>query len=151
MKRIRNTLSWLGLVVVASLFAGGCAQVGSTSAQHESNTNIVKLTAATFQQQVLASSKPVLVDFWAPWCGPCRMLAPTISEIADEYKGRVLVGKVNVDDEAALAQKYGIEGIPAVLIFKDGKPVQNLVGLREKKEYQAALNPLVGSAAGAGR
>ncbi len=152
MKRTGNTLPLLSAFACASLFAAGCAQVGSTnSAQHESNTNIVKLTAANFQQLVLASSQPVLVDFWAPWCGPCRMLAPTISELADEYKGRVVVGKVNVDDEAALSQKYGIEGIPAVFIFKDGKPVQNLVGLREKKEYQAVLNPLAGPAPAAGR
>ena len=132
-----------GAAALLGLFGGGCAQVNNTSAQHETNTNIVKLTSANFQQQVLASTKPVVVDFWAPWCGPCRVLGPTISALADEYQGRVVVGKVNVDDEGALAQKYGIESVPAVFIFKDGKPVQTLVGLREKSEYQALLNPLV--------
>jgi thioredoxin 1 len=132
-------------LALATLLVGGCAQVGSNTAQQETNTNIVHLTAGNFQKQVLASTKPVVVDFWAPWCGPCRTLAPTISQLADQYQGRVVVGKVNVDDEGALAQKYGIEGIPAVFIFKDGKPVQTLVGSREKKEYEAILNPLVGA------
>src|SRR5262245_24083598 len=102
--------SWLmiGMSALAGWLLSGCAQVGSSSAQHESNTNIVKLTSANFQQQVLASTKPVMVDFWAPWCGPCRALAPTISELADEYQGRIVVGKVNVDDESALSQKYDI-------------------------------------------
>ena len=132
-------------------FGGGCAQVGTSSAEHETSTNLVKLTAANFQAQVLASTKPVVVDFWAPWCGPCRVLGPTISALADEYQGRVVVGKVNVDDETALSEKYGIEGIPAVIIFKGGKPVHTLVGLREKSEYQALLNPLVGPASAVAR
>jgi thioredoxin 1 len=133
-------------ILSAALAAGIVAWLvsGCESAQHdETSTNVVKISAASFNQQVLASSKPVVVDFWAPWCGPCRTLAPTISALADEYQGRAVVGKVNVDDEGSLAEKYKIEGIPAVLIFKDGKLVQSLVGLREKSEYQAVLNPLV--------
>lgn len=151
MKRENSVLVGLGFSAVLALALAlgfGCAQMGANSALHESSTNVVKLTAANFQQQVLASSKPVLVDFWAPWCGPCRALGPTISELADEYKGRVVVGKVNVDDETALSEQYKIEGIPAVLIFKGGKPVENLVGLREKKEYEAVLQTLLGPSAG---
>ncbi len=138
----------ISAIVALLALAAGCADVGGKQALHEANTNIVKISSASFSQQVLASTKPVLVDFWAPWCGPCRRLAPTISELADQYQGRLVVGKVNIDDEPGLAEKYGVEGIPAVIIFKDGKVVQNLVGLRDKAEYQAVLNPLTGSAPG---
>ena len=100
--------------------------------------------AEAFDALIKGSSEPVVVDFWAPWCGPCRTLAPTVAEIAAEYKDRAVVGKVNVDDEAALAEKYRIEGIPAILIFKDGKMVQNMVGVRPKADYQAVLSTLVG-------
>lgn len=148
MKKLGTYVSVCAVVALTGWLASGCAQTNGSAGQHESNTNIVKFTGANFQQQVLASSKPVVVDFWAPWCGPCRALAPTISDLADEYKDRVVVGKVNVDDEVGLSEKYNIEGIPAVFIFKDGKPVHQLIGLREKKEYQELLNQLVTAAPG---
>ncbi len=82
----------------------------------------------------------VLVDFWADWCMPCKMLAPTIDRISEEYKGRVLVGKVNIDDNQELAEKYGIMSIPNLIIFKDGKPVENVVGAVPKGTITAALD-----------
>lgn len=92
----------------------------------------VTITAENFAQEVLESDKQVLVDFWAPWCGPCKMLAPIVEEIAEEYADTVKVGKVNVDDEPALAMKFGISSIPALLVFRNGAVVNSAVGYRSK-------------------
>ncbi|MBQ7004187.1 MAG: thioredoxin [Oscillospiraceae bacterium] len=97
------------------------------------------ITAENFEAEVLASDVPVLVDFWATWCGPCRMLAPTIAEIAEEYAGRVKVGKINVDSEPQLAAKFGIASIPTVMVFKNGKVTDTVVGLRPKAQLEALL------------
>ena len=97
------------------------------------------LTEQNFEAEVLQSDKPVLIDFWAPWCGPCRMLAPAVAQIAEEYEGKAKVCKVNVDDEPSLARQYGISGIPTVLIFKNGQLTDTLVGLRPKAELEALL------------
>jgi thioredoxin 1 len=86
----------------------------------------------------------MLVDFWADWCGPCRMLAPMIDQLADEYDGRVVVGKVNVDDEPELAQKYGVMSIPNIVILKDGKEVDRLVGVQPKGNFTAKLDKVLG-------
>ena len=91
------------------------------------------LTSENFENEVLKSDKNVLVDFWASWCGPCKMLAPTIEAIAEEYNS-FKVGKVNVDDEPDLAQAYGISSIPTLILFKDGKAADMMVGLRSKDE-----------------
>lgn len=91
------------------------------------------ITEENFENEVLNSDKPVLVDFWAQWCGPCRMLGPIIEEIANDYEGKVKVGKVNVDEQPNLASKYGIASIPTVIVFKNGKPEKTLVGLQFKK------------------
>lgn len=99
----------------------------------------IKLTYHNFQQEVLQSDLPVLVDFWATWCGPCRMLAPTIEELAREYEGRVKVCKVNVDEEPQLAAQFGIVSIPTVKVFRNGAVSGSLVGLRSKKELEALL------------
>ena len=85
-------------------------------------------------QQAISSGKPVLVDFWATWCGPCRMMAPIIDELAADYEGRAIVGKVDVDEEGDLAQRYGIMSIPTMILFKDGERVQQIVGARPKAQ-----------------
>src|SRR6516164_3804467 len=97
--------------------------------------NVVEFTTANWDQEVAKSETPVLVDFWAPWCGPCRQLAPTIDRIADQYAGKLKVGKCNTDDNQEMAVKYGISGIPQVLIFKGGdQPKEKVVGLVSEKE-----------------
>lgn len=103
----------------------------------------LQITDASFDEVVLKSDKPVLVDFWATWCGPCRMLGPVIEELATEYEGRVVVGKVDVDNNQEFAAKYGVRNIPTVLIFKDGEVVGRQVGVAPKKIYTDALDSLL--------
>ncbi len=100
----------------------------------------IVITKDNFEKEVLNSDIPVLVDFWATWCGPCRMLAPIIEEIAKEYDGKAKVGKVNVDEEEALAIKFGIASIPTVLVFRGGEITDKLVGYRPKEDIVALLD-----------
>lgn len=99
----------------------------------------VTITKNNFDVEVLRSEIPVLVDFWATWCGPCRMLAPVISEIAEEYAGTVKVGKVNVDEEPELAMQFRVDSIPTVMLFKEGRLVNTTVGFRPKEQITAML------------
>ena len=99
----------------------------------------VQITAANFEVEVLQSKIPVLLDFWAPWCGPCRMLGPVIAQIAEEKAGAVKVGKVNVDEEQALAMQFGIQSIPTLLVFSGGKLVRQSVGFQPKQNIEALL------------
>lgn len=100
----------------------------------------VVITKDNFQEEVMQSNIPVLLDFWAVWCGPCKMIAPVVEEIAEEYDGRVKVGKVDVDEENALAMQFGITNIPTLLIVKDGKAVESMVGYRPKASITDVLN-----------
>lgn len=103
----------------------------------------LKITQADFEEKVLKADKPVLVDFWAAWCGPCRMLGPVISDIAEKYDGQVIVGKVNVDDEMALALKYNVSSIPMVALFKDGELVDRAVGYRSKSDMEDMIKAVL--------
>lgn len=98
-----------------------------------------QITQANFETEVSQARTPVLVDFWAPWCGPCRMLAPAVEQVAREAGGRYAVGKVNVDEEPGLAQRFGVMSIPTVLVFQGGRVVQKSVGLVPKQDLQRLL------------
>jgi thioredoxin 1 len=98
------------------------------------------LTDTNFDQSVIKSSQPVVVDFWAEWCGPCRRLAPTIDELATDYDGRVVVGKLNVDENPAIQSRFSIMGIPTVLIFKGGEIVEQVVGLADKSALKKLID-----------
>ncbi len=102
--------------------------------------HIIYFTAENFDREVLQSETPVLVDFWAEWCGPCKMLAPIIDELAGEYAGKVKIGKVNIDNNQELAVKYAIQSIPTILLFKGGEVQEQHVGLKGKPALQAALD-----------
>jgi thioredoxin 1 len=101
---------------------------------------LITLTEANFQQEVMESPIPVLVDFWATWCGPCRMLSPVVDEIAQEYARKVKVGKVNVDDEMGLAMAYQVNSIPTLLVFRQGQLVDQSVGVVPKEHILSMLN-----------
>ena len=102
--------------------------------------NVTEFTEANFQQEVLQANEPVLVDFWAPWCAPCRKIGPVIDELASEYQGTVKIGKVNIDDNPGPAQSYNVMSIPTLLIFKGGQVVERIVGLHPKAILQKALD-----------
>lgn len=105
--------------------------------------NTIQLTEQSFDADVLQSSIPVLVDFSAEWCGPCKMLAPVIDELAGEYDQRVKVGKVDIDNNRQIASQYGIQGVPTLIIFENGQPVKKLVGLISKDKITEALDELL--------
>ena len=99
----------------------------------------LKITRENFENEVMKSNIPVLIDFWAPWCGPCRMMGPIIEQLAEEYEGKAKVGKVNVDEEGELSQAFGVMSIPTIVLVKDGKVVRQAVGARPKAEVEAML------------
>jgi thioredoxin 1 len=97
---------------------------------------IKTLTDATFDDEIAASPTPIIVDFWAPWCGPCRMVSPVLEQIADEHAGSVTVGKLNVDENPAVAMKFGIMSIPTIILFKDGQAAKKVIGARGKADFE---------------
>jgi thioredoxin 1 len=98
------------------------------------------ITDATFQQQVLQNKTPVLVDFWAPWCGPCKIISPIVEELGEEYKGKVEVVKMNVDDNPEVSNQYGIMSIPTLMMFKGGQPVKSVIGAQPKDNIKKMLD-----------
>ena len=106
--------------------------------------DVNKVDQNSFQKVVLESQKPVLVDFWAPWCGPCRAVAPVVDELAKEYKDKVEFAKLNVDEAPFIASKYSIMSIPTIMIFKDGKPLEHVIGFKPKDQLQKLLDKTLG-------
>jgi len=105
--------------------------------------NISNVDQSSFQQTVLDSTKPVLVDFWAEWCGPCKAIAPVVEELANEYTGKVGFAKVNVDQAPALASSYGVMSIPTIIVFKDGKPANQVIGFKSKDDLKKLLDSVI--------
>lgn len=101
---------------------------------------VLKFDDAVFESEVLKSDIPVLVDFWAPWCGPCRMIAPVVEEISSSYSGRIKVGKLNVDENHETTMKYGIRSIPTIIIFKNGQALEQLIGAVPKTEIERLIS-----------
>lgn len=106
---------------------------------------MLELTDGNFEEEVLRSEVPVLVDFWAPWCAPCSMVAPVVEEMAREYSGKLNVGKLNVDEGQSIATEYGVMNIPTLAVFKDGKMVERIVGAVPKAQLEAKIKPHISS------
>ena len=105
-----------------------------------SSDKLINLTKNNFDLEVLNSDRPVLVDFWAQWCGPCRAVGPIIEELASDFDGKIKVGKINVDDEGELAAKFRVMSIPTILLFKGGQIVDKIVGMRQKSDFTQMVN-----------
>jgi len=103
----------------------------------------ITITGGNFETEVLQSPVPVLIDFWAPWCGPCKMISPMIDELAEEYAGRIKVGKINVDEQTALAEQHGIVSIPTLVVYKDGAPAVQKTGAVPKHDIEALFKELI--------
>ena len=148
---------WVGVALAAGCYyqsapvdesrAKPAAQTRDVSARQDSSApggeEPLTLTDDGFAQQVLGNQQPVLVDCWAPWCGPCRMMDPVVEEVAAEFQGRVVVAKLNIDDNQKIPARYEIDGIPAFLFFKDGQLVKKLVGSRDKADLVDVLNAML--------
>src|SRR5246127_3471499 len=110
------------------------------------NSATIELNESNFENEVTKSDKPVIVDFWAEWCGPCKMISPLLDELASEYDSRVRIGKVNIDEEQGLAAQYGIRAIPTLLFFKNGEVAGQVVGMASKRDLKANIDKLTGAA-----
>ncbi len=106
--------------------------------------NIVTVTTDNFEKEIASSPTPVVLDFWAEWCGPCKMIAPILDELATEYTGKIRIGKVNIDEHQDLAVRFRINSIPTLLFFKNGQVVDQVVGMRSKRDFKAKIDQMVG-------
>ncbi len=107
------------------------------------NESIIQVADSTFEEQVLKSDSPVMVDYWAEWCGPCKMIAPILDEIADEYSGKLTIAKLNIDENQETPQKYAVRGIPTLMIFKDGEVAATKVGAVSKSQLSAFIDSAI--------
>jgi thioredoxin 1 len=143
------TLSKLSSVALLIFVVAGCQvsdyqqPVSTTSAAAQVNSDTVKVTDQSFVDIVAQSDQPVLIDFWAPWCGPCRQLGPTIENLATRYKGRVIVGKLDVDEAPTVSSEYGISSIPTILFFERGEEVQRVTGVRSEAQLASIVDSLL--------
>ena len=138
---------WRGAFIgalIGGLFAFSAGSSRSVPQAGQEHAAVLIGSTEDFEREVLSADKPVLVDLYADWCGPCRQLAPTIERLAGQYEGRAIVSRVNIDRHSELAARYGIQSIPTVLFFKDGKEVQRLVGVHSEGTYASVLDELAG-------
>ncbi len=136
-----GTFSWIVLAAVAAYLAYTTYKRYKTVKNYDPSNESSKLqtlTDANFKKSI--AKGVVLVDFWAPWCAPCRMLAPTISELADDFDGKATIAKINIDENKKTAASYGIRSIPTLIVFKDGEPVQKITGVKSKSTFSNAIN-----------
>ncbi len=105
--------------------------------------NMIDFTDQNFESEVLESDTPTMVDFWAEWCAPCKMIAPTVEELAAEYEGKIRIGKLNIDENPSTPTKFGIRGIPTLIIFKGGQPVEQIVGVKSKADLKTAIEKAI--------
>jgi len=144
-RSFKKNLAWIAcLTALLAVFAGCHSAPQGGTIDHSS---VLAFTRENFQAEVLSSSQPVMVDFWATWCGPCRMIASSVAELATEFEGKAKIGKVDIDVESALAKQYNIRAIPTLLLFKDGKKVGEIVGFTRKSQLRKALDKLVDASA----
>ena len=117
--------------------------IATQIADHDMSGSIIHVTDSSFEDEVLSSDKPVIVDYWAEWCGPCKMIAPLLDELANEYKGKLTVAKINIDENQETPQKYAVRGIPTLMLFKNGEVAGTKVGAMSKSQLSAFVDSLI--------
>jgi len=142
-KNILIVVFTLLLIIIISKTEGKQKKMNENKSFADVSSNVITLTEQNFNNEVLKPDIPVVVDFWAPWCGPCRTLSPVIDELAEQYEGKIIFGKLNVDENEKLSRQYGINAIPHLIIFNKGKVEERIIGLHSKAEIEEKLIPLL--------